>query len=543
MDKITWLTVLTSLAAYHVLIGMLVITVVAALIKWSRPSAESQSWLWVTVFFVVTCLPFTMLLDESTGRSGAEFKALKRTNNPSASGQQGTSSVTWVAEESASFGVLQDQRLLDLKAVTVSKHLGDYYWHIPSQFIFRSSSLLMILGIIWLLGILWRTALIWRSVHLGHKVVKSAKVYQPCLSIRQLSDVQILSSDFASSPMVVGLLSPKILLPTRFTESLSEQQLRAIVLHEQAHIERLDLWVGFMQKLVATLFWWSPVIRIIDRKIHISRELACDARAARVINSGKEYAQSLLDCARLMITQKQDVLAMSLFSKKKELNHRVSEALKLTQMRKVNSLAVIALCSFLGFVSVQAAQLVSPKVNFYQVKQDAKPYHYLPSAEAAQVKNAVSVKDSSALQSLVEQGVDLNRPVKGDGTALIMAVKQGDRQTVESLLALGVDVNQAARGDGNPLIIAAMLNRLDLAKLLLAHGASVDAVVIGDETALINAAWRGHFAMTQLLVDSGADVNLGVRAMAWDGWELRSPLSMAKTQQIRDYLVSRGATE
>jgi bla regulator protein blaR1 len=543
MDKITWLTVLTSLAAYHVLIGLLVITIVMMAVKWSKPSAESQSWLWVTVFFVVTCLPFTMLLEESTGNAISEFKALKRTNNPSAIGQQGTSSITWVEQQPDQNESMRDNRLLDLEVVTVSEHLGDYYWHIPSQFIFRSSSLLMLFGLIWLFGIIWRTALICRSLNLSHKVIRNAEVYQPSLGITQHTDVQILRSDFASSPMVVGLLSPKIILPSRFIESLSVQQLRAIILHEQAHIERLDLWISFMQKLVATLFWWSPAIRIIDRKIHISRELACDARAARAMNSGKEYAQSLLDCARLMITQKQNVLAMSLFNKKKELNHRVSEALKLTQMRKVNSLAIIALCSFLGVVSVQAAQLVSPKVNFHQVKQDAKPYHFLPLAEAKRIKNAVAKQEYAELKRIADQGVDLNRPVKGDGTALIMAVKQGDIKVVEALLALGADVNQAARGDGNPLIIAAMHNRLEIAKLLLARGASVDAVVIGDETALINAAWQGHYDMTRLLVENGADVNLGVRAMAWDGWQLRSPLKMAATQKVRDYLISQGATE
>jgi bla regulator protein blaR1 len=543
MDKITWLTVLTSLAAYHVLIGLLVITVVTLAIKWSKPSAESQSWLWVTVFFVVTCLPFTVLLDESASHAALEFKALKRTNNPSAMGQPGTTFVTWIESKENQTGPEHDQRLLDLDMVHVSEYFGDFYWHIPSQFIFRSSSLLMLFGIIWLMGIVWRTALICRSFNISHQVIRSAKVYQPSLAISQHSGVQILSSDYASSPMVVGLLSPKIILPSHFISSLTVPQLRAIVLHEQAHIERLDLWVGLMQKLVATLFWWSPVIRIIDNKIHISRELACDARAARTINSGKEYAQSLLDCARLMVTQKQNVLAMSLFSKKKELNHRVSEALKLTQMRKVNSLVTIGLCFVLGLVSVQAAQLVSPKVNFNRVKQDAKPYHYLPVADEQLVKGAVLKQDVAALQFLVDQGVDLNRPVKGDGTALIMAVKQGNASLVESLLALGVDVNQAARGDGNPLIVAAMHNRLEIAQLLLAHGASVDAVVIGDETALINASWRGHMAMTQLLVEQGADVNLGVRAMAWDGWQWRSPLNMAKTQQIRDYLLSRGATE
>ena len=114
---------------------------------------------------------------------------------------------------------------------------------------------------------------------------------------------------------------------------------------------------------------------------------------------------------------------------------------------------------------------------------------------------------------------------------------------VQALIDLGANVNQSSRGDGNPLIAAAMTNNIELAQLLIDSGAKVDAIVRRDETPLINATRRGHLAMTKLLVEQGADVNLAVRAPVSDGSKLRSPLNMARTDEITNYLIEQGAIE
>ena len=47
--------------------------------------------------------------------------------------------------------------------------------------------------------------------------------------------------------------------------------------------------------------------------------------------------------------------------------------------------------------------------------------------------------------------------------------------------------------------------------------------------------------MTELLVDYGADVNLAVTTGISDGYQVRSPLSRARTQEIKEFLVDNGA--
>ena len=157
------------------------------------------------------------------------------------------------------------------------------------------------------------------------------------------------------------------------------------------------------------------------------------------------------------------------------------------------------------------------------------------------VFTAVRRGDIDTLTTMLNNGVDLNKNIENEGTPLVLAIKQGNIALVEQLLELGLDVNQAAVSDGNPLIGAVVKGDKQLTKLLLSKGAEIDAVVPGEETALIQASRVGDLEMVRLLVANGADVNLGVDAPTVDGTVFRSPVKAAANEQIRNYLVSKGA--
>ena len=147
----------------------------------------------------------------------------------------------------------------------------------------------------------------------------------------------------------------------------------------------------------------------------------------------------------------------------------------------------------------------------------------------------------SGIEQLINDGLDINATIIGDGTPLIIAVRNNNKEVVEKLIQWGADINLPAKNDASPLITAAMNNHLALAEMLFLQGANIDTVIDDDETALINASRQGHYQMVKFLVENGADVNLAVTANTLRGNELRSPLNGAKTTEIRDYLVLMGA--
>jgi hypothetical protein len=355
------------------------------------------------------------------------------------------------------------------------------------------------------------------------------------------NQLRFYTSTNASTPMVIGLHQPIIIVPAALAGRLNIDQMTPILLHELAHIQRKDLWVSLFQELLIIIFWWSPIMRLINRKIHLTRELACDYRAAQQLSNNQQYAQSLLDCARLMVAEKRNVMAMGLFSKKKELNMRINEMLKPRYSKRPKNSTISIACMALVITSTAIAQTIIPKVAVENVKQGANHYSTLPEAKTNLLITAINARDINLIQLMIDQGVDINTPLISDGTALIIAVKNNDHDLVSALIGLGADVNQSALGDGNPLIAAAVTNHLTIAEYLLDKGADIDAIVKGDETALINASHQGHYEMVKLFLDRGADASLGVDAQTLNGLEYRSPLNRSKNNRISQLLIRHGA--
>jgi len=514
-------TLLTTLALHHIVIGGLLILILLVLSKILESSAEMRSWVLMTAFITSTLVPLT-LLSTAPALPIADKKV--------------STQASLVINES------KTQSAVETIAISLPEQS---LWHMPSEIVFQFSEVLTALVIVWFIGSFWRSLMVFGSFLRTKKLINNCFLVEK-KSIQELvkdTDVEIYASKQINSPMVVGLRSPKIILPDNIMQQLSSKQLAPIVLHELAHIQRNDIWFSHFQEFIAIVFWWSPVIRLLNNKIHIDRELACDLRAVKQLNNNKQYAQSLIDCAKLMITQQRSVLAMGLFSQKKELNNRVTTVLKSKKLKTPSTLAIVAVCLGLSALTIKVSQAFVPKISISDTRQNAQHYSLLPPSEGEKLIAAVMRNDVATIEQMQNEGVDINTPAIGDGTALIIAVKENNRNMVQALIDLGANVNQSSRGDGNPLITAAMTNNLSLAQLLIDNGAEVNAIVRRDETPLINATRRGHLAMTKLLVSQGADVNLAVRNAPSDGGKLRSPLNMSRNTEISDYLIANGAIE
>lgn len=521
------LTLLVTFAIQHLVMGCCLIFLLIIAIRVFRLDVSLQSWLWVTAFLVSTLAPFSTFVSEPTeSRQAVEDDLGPFESSFESSGELGAQN-NWIAEE------------MGARA----------QWNVPSETVLWLLPMIYSFLVIWFLGSCWRFVSVGRSLFRTKALVAgSSEIGEHYRSISETTGtVDIRLSFGAKSPMAIGLLHPVILIPESFLKRFDRDALLPIVLHEYAHVRRLDLWIGVIQETLAIVFWWSPAMRILNRKIHVSREVACDLWAAGQLSDRKRYAQSLLDSARMMIEQNCNVLAMGLFSKKKELNYRLNEVLKMNMKNGKTKLKGIVACLAISVGTLLIAEELSPQVNLESVKREANHFSQLSRAKGELLLDTIEKGDYALLDLMIEKGLDINTPIAGDGTALIVAVKRGDLEMVKRLHRLGADVNQSCRGDGNPLIAAAMFDRLEIAKFLIENGANVDDVVKGDETALINASRRGNLSMVRFLVENGADVNLGVHTETLRRGVMsiiyRSPLNMAANVEIRDYLIGKGATE
>jgi beta-lactamase regulating signal transducer with metallopeptidase domain len=102
------------------------------------------------------------------------------------------------------------------------------------------------------------------------------------------------------SPAVCELWRPAILLPDQLAGQLPADQLRAVLLHELAHLKRADVWVNCLQALLQVVYWWHPLLWLANARLRQVREQAVDEYVMLAMKSDANvYPAALLQVARI----------------------------------------------------------------------------------------------------------------------------------------------------------------------------------------------------------------------------------------------------
>ena len=105
--------------------------------------------------------------------------------------------------------------------------------------------------------------------------------------------IRYLECDWLEAPAMIGWLRPVVLLPVQALTGLSEEQLRAVIAHELAHVRRLDAFVNLFQIVAEALLFYHPAMWWLNRRIRGERELACDEVAVSMTGDRLDYARAL----------------------------------------------------------------------------------------------------------------------------------------------------------------------------------------------------------------------------------------------------------
>jgi len=108
--------------------------------------------------------------------------------------------------------------------------------------------------------------------------------------------VRLLVSDGVKSPLSWGWRNPVVLIDTDTLDQPDDAD--GILAHEMAHIARRDWPVLMLSRLVATLFWFNPLVWVLEREIVQQAEEAADCEAASRVEPTR-YAETLLSWARV----------------------------------------------------------------------------------------------------------------------------------------------------------------------------------------------------------------------------------------------------
>ncbi len=111
--------------------------------------------------------------------------------------------------------------------------------------------------------------------------------------------IRVVATDRLMSPAVFGLWSPTLIIPGSLLTTLTMEELRMVLVHELAHIERGDYFVNLIQMVLESLLFFNPSVWWIGRQIRLEREVCCDELALGESVGRTEYARTLLRVAEV----------------------------------------------------------------------------------------------------------------------------------------------------------------------------------------------------------------------------------------------------
>jgi bla regulator protein blaR1 len=111
-------------------------------------------------------------------------------------------------------------------------------------------------------------------------------------------EIGLLEAPPVCGPGVLGAWRPVVVLPKGLADELSAEELQAVMMHELIHVSRRDNLIGLLQMLICCLFWFHPLVWLIDRRLLAEREMVCDEDVIRYLGEPKIYATSLWKVAQ-----------------------------------------------------------------------------------------------------------------------------------------------------------------------------------------------------------------------------------------------------
>lgn len=107
--------------------------------------------------------------------------------------------------------------------------------------------------------------------------------------------VELRNSEACSTPVVVGVRRPVILLPKAVLTQLSRAEMRTVLLHELNHIARGDAIVNLLQGVLGSVYFFHPLVWWANASLRRLREEACDELTVAALDGERRtYGEALV---------------------------------------------------------------------------------------------------------------------------------------------------------------------------------------------------------------------------------------------------------
>jgi beta-lactamase regulating signal transducer with metallopeptidase domain len=242
----------------------------------------------------------------------------------------------------------------------------------PAQTIGQQANAIDPLTVAWLIGILvaviFFTVLFWRNYREFRFawIIRENKLIDEWKNDHKLlRPFSVLQSDRLTTPITVGYLRPRIILPKSMNLE-DEQLLRYVLTHEYYHIRRFDTVLKLLATIALCIHWFNPLVWVMVILLNRDLEITCDEMVVRHFGADTKtaYAYSLIGMAE----QRSKLTPFYSGFSKNAAEERITAIMKIKKHSLIAvfiSIMVVAGTTtvFATSAAVQSINLLTPNVN------------------------------------------------------------------------------------------------------------------------------------------------------------------------------------
>ena len=199
------------------------------------------------------------------------------------------------------------------------------------------ASLAIYLLVFWILGASFGLLRLVLSLDRLRRLRATCSPVEPCRldptlrweleQVQHHREVTLCVSSTVRVPAALGYVRPMVVFPAWALAEMPVEQLRAVLLHELAHLRRYDDWTNLAQKLVKALLFFHPAVWFIESRLTLEREMACDDAVLAANFAPRTYAESLVNLAEKSFLHRGVQLAQAAVNHLQQLKLRLIEIL------------------------------------------------------------------------------------------------------------------------------------------------------------------------------------------------------------------------
>jgi bla regulator protein blaR1 len=362
--------------------------------------------------------------------------------------------------------------------------------------------------------------------------------------------LRLMVSDAVPSPLSWGWRNPVILIDP---DTLAEpEEAEAILAHEAAHVARRDWPVLMLTRVAAALFWFNPLVWLLEREVVQQAEEAADCAAASCVEPA-HYARTLLSLAQV---NGRLIPANSIAPKGSALSRRVRAILdrRLRERPQGSPWTAIAaiLCVAIA-TPVAAMQLVAaarapeppaaPPVPATPEAPPAPPVPGTPHAPRPPAAPLAEVGEVPDVAPIVQQALDEVLPqipqIVAEATAAAAAIdpEELERATDEALRSGDVEIRRMSRED-RERVHREVRRAVERARVVRVDGARIEAAVRQAQRAAMATAPR---AMAISMASGAQGMMHGADGMEAGARRMEAQAAQFRDQGYRERVIAREA--